>query len=267
MATLLGPGVCVSLFRPPGARDLTACREAVRAGAVVVASSDAGRRRLVSDGLPVEAIEIVAPAVEPGPADASLRREARSHWDWADTDRVVVTRAESDADDSAYWTAWAAGILHQMGEPVRLLVMGSPTARRRAEELSRRNGLSRLVHLVERSDRDLAWAAADVAVAYDTDGFGLTGAAAAVGAGVAVVAADAGELRDTFVDERNALLVKPKTPRLLARALWRLFEDPPLRIRLAHNALKEPAGGHNGASMEGRMKALYARIRPPSPRG
>ena len=260
LAASCGPGVCVSLFRPPPPRDLAACRQAVQAGAVVVASSTALQRRLVSDGLPAEAIEVLAPAVETHPPDVADRRQARGRWALADTDRVVAARAESDADNCGYWAVWAAGILHHMAEPVSLLLIGSDNALRRAQTLSRSNGLGRSIHLVERSDQAHAWAAADVAVMYDAGGFGLTGAAAAVGAGAAVVAADAGELRDGFVHERTALLVPPRSPRLLARGVWRLFDDPRLRDRLAGNAVKELTALRDGAAVDRRLEALYARL-------
>ena len=259
LAACVVPGACASIFRPPAARELAACREAARAGAVVLVPSDALRRRLVSGGLPAERLEVLAPAIDGG-AGAAARRRDRSRWGLADSQRVLAARAESDADACGFWAVWAVGILHQRAEPFTLLMMGPSGAQQRAAEYAGHHLVSRSIRLVDRPDEALAWAAADAAVLYDTAGFALTSVAAAAAAGAAVIAADAGELCEALVHERTALLVPPETPHLLARAVWRLFNDDGLRDRLVAGVASQLTALRDGAAMGRRVEALSARL-------
>jgi glycosyltransferase involved in cell wall biosynthesis len=64
------------------------------------------------------------------------------------------------------------------------------------------------------------------------EGWGLPGVEA-MACGAALVVTDNGGSRDYAIDEETALVVPPRRPDLMAAAVARLFDDTPLRLRLA----------------------------------
>ena len=61
----------------------------------------------------------------------------------------------------------------------------------------------------------------------------------ALASGLAVVATDSGGVREFLRDRENALLVSPREPRALAKAIRMLMLDSNLRRRLAERGLAE----------------------------
>lgn len=53
--------------------------------------------------------------------------------------------------------------------------------------------------------------------------------------GAAVVATDIGGHREFCIDGENALLVPAQNPSAMAAAVFKLLDDPELRLRLARN--------------------------------
>lgn len=72
----------------------------------------------------------------------------------------------------------------------------------------------------------------------DAEGFGLV-LIEAMAAGVPVVATRVAGIRDVVTDNQTGLLVPPRDPGALARAIERLVEDDALRQRLARAGLEE----------------------------
>ena len=68
------------------------------------------------------------------------------------------------------------------------------------------------------------------------EGWGLP-AAEAMACGAAVVTTRSGGVEDFAVDGKNALLVPPRDPDALCRALASLLDDHELRLRIAHGGL------------------------------
>ncbi len=69
------------------------------------------------------------------------------------------------------------------------------------------------------------------------EGFGLP-PLEAMACGIAVISTDCGGVREFLTDGVNALIVPPREPRTLARAIEKLIENPDLRNRLVENGLK-----------------------------
>lgn len=96
------------------------------------------------------------------------------------------------------------------------------------------------------------WNELDIAVVPSfEEPFGLV-ALEALACGVPVVASTVGGLKEIVVDGENGLLVQPRDPAALARALITLIKDEPLRLRLAQAAIRR-AGEY---SLKRRREAL-----------
>jgi glycosyltransferase involved in cell wall biosynthesis len=107
----------------------------------------------------------------------------------------------------------------------------------------------------DRFDRRAVLAAADVAAFLHVHDCGLTGAAQALTAGVAVLASTTPDLME-LLDEQTALRVAPTPQRESAAAIVRLIEDPGLIDRLAARA--DRAGqAHRPARVRPRLEEIY----------
>ncbi|MBQ7208819.1 MAG: glycosyltransferase family 4 protein [Lentisphaeria bacterium] len=78
-------------------------------------------------------------------------------------------------------------------------------------------------------------------------------------AGLPVVAARTGGLKDFIVPERNGLLFDPEDPAALVACCDRLFRDPELGRRLAENALSD-VRAFSWEALTGRLLALYGEL-------
>lgn len=237
LATATGRPTFVSLFRPPTGKAMCSIQAAVEAGAHLIVTS-----RTLADELrphvgPAERVHVVGPAVEPFTFSAADKREAR-HRLGVDPDVPLLLAPQTHSrDEGPPWTMWAVSILHFINRRFELLVDGDGPVVARAKLYAADPGLTDRLHLPgrPRTDADL-WAAADIAILFDTEGFALPSAAAAVASRTPIIAADAGELAATLTHEQTALLVEPGVPRLLSRAILQLHENPDLAAQLADAA-------------------------------
>jgi glycosyltransferase involved in cell wall biosynthesis len=80
----------------------------------------------------------------------------------------------------------------------------------------------------------------------------------AMATGLPVVTSGVGGLGDFCVDGRNALLHEPRSPESLARAVGRLLDDSPLRMRLADAARQTAADRFELGALLNRYEGLIA---------
>jgi glycosyltransferase involved in cell wall biosynthesis len=82
----------------------------------------------------------------------------------------------------------------------------------------------------------------------------------ALAAGRAVVTTDVPGCRDAVTDGVEGLLVPPRDPDALARALRRLIEDPELRARLGAAGRERAVREFSSRRVCDETLALYARL-------
>ncbi|NQU75020.1 MAG: glycosyltransferase [Planctomycetes bacterium] len=233
-AAAVGWPTCVTVLHVPRRDQLARLRRATGEGAVVLASSDALARTLARRGLPANRIGVVAPAVAPGADDEKPGRAVRRGTDKC----VLLAPAQHDDDRGPYWAVWALGILRQLGAEFDLLIPGAGPAVRRADWLARENGFGSSISFPGPLAGPEVWARADIAVLYEAGGFGLSAAAAAIAAGVPIIAAAAGELGEILTDGQTAVLAEPAAPRRLAEAIWRMHRNRQLAGAIANQAAR-----------------------------
>lgn len=143
---------------------------------------------------------------------------------------VTVGRLERDRNHALALRAFAAA-RPGLGNEALLTVVGDGAERSRLEALAVELGLGqrvvftgRVPDVCDHLDR------ADVFVAPAVEAFGLS-AAEAMARGLAVVAVDAGGVRELVEHERTGLLAAPE-PQAFANALCRLSREPGLATRL-----------------------------------
>jgi glycosyltransferase involved in cell wall biosynthesis len=98
-----------------------------------------------------------------------------------------------------------------------------------------------------------------VAESGDTEGQGVV-FIEAFAAGLCVIATRVGGIPEVVDDGRTGILVSPGSPAELAAAVQRLFSDPALRQRLAHNARDEARRIYSWPTIAEEFSNLYQNI-------
>jgi len=130
----------------------------------------------------------------------------------------------------------AQRILRKTGYGTRLLVVGSGPQEREARRYVATRGLQGVEFLGRVTDAEKAqlFRTADVYVSPATGGesFGIV-LLEAMAAGAPIVASDIHGYKGVVRREREGLLVPPRDPKGLAKAIARLLDDPELRTRMS----------------------------------
>jgi len=267
-AAAIGRPTVLSVFRPPSARDARALKAAAMAGAHVTTPSATLADLVVRAGVPREQVHVIMPAAAPIQWTPAERAAARRNIGVGAHTCVMITPPQDAADRGPYRSVWALGILCRAGFDAHLIVPGRHrqihSVRRFAVDIE----MERRVHFPGPTDSDApcrVWPAVDLALLYDDGGFGLPAAAIAVAAGVPIIAANAGELAAHLRDSATALLVPPRTPRLLSRAMWRLGDNPDFATALTNQTAAELAELTDVDRMLGRFDELYAKPNAAAP--
>lgn len=221
-------------------------RHAGRAARRVIAVSESTARDLETlAGLDPQSIDVV-----PNGCDPAFRRDARPEelaaadaiLEPAGTGRYVLFAGNPKPHKNLAGLLRAVARLREQVDPWLVLAgVDAPAARRLLREAAPGLPEGRLLATgtVDRPTlRGLFARARIVAAPSLFEGFGLT-ALEAMSAGIPVVAARAGGLPEVVGDA--GLLVDPRDPAEIADSIHRLWEDGPLRARLAQQGRERAA--------------------------
>jgi phosphatidylinositol alpha-mannosyltransferase len=156
----------------------------------------------------------------------------------------------------------ACAALRDEGLDFRLILVGDGRLRRSLERAARRFPPGRVVFegQVEHERLPRYYASADVfcTPARGSESFGLV-LLEAMAQGVPIVATDIPGYRSVVTHEGEALLVPPRDPGALARALGSLLRDPARRERLGAAGLRT-AARYGWDSIAERLEAIYLEV-------
>jgi glycosyltransferase involved in cell wall biosynthesis len=229
----------------------------------IVAVCDAIKRDLVVAGVPAGKIAVIYsgtdvarfhPAIDGG----AIRRELGLA-----PDHFLITQVGVRS-----WRGWrdvldAMGRIAPAAARARLLFVGAPPPR--AAELdarARERGLGdRLLVLGHREDVPQILAASDVVVDASYAGAGLTGSIReALACERPVVATDVAGMPELVVHGETGLLVPPRDPGALARAIVRVIENPTWAQALARAGRKRVEARFSLRAKLDAIEALYQRL-------
>lgn len=156
----------------------------------------------------------------------------------------------------------ACASLRDEGLDFRLILVGDGRLRRSLERAARRFPPGRVVFegQVEHDRLPRYYASADVfcTPARGSESFGLV-LLEAMAQGIPIVATDIPGYRSVVTHESEALLVPPRDPDALARALGSLLRDPARRERLGAAGLRT-AARYGWDSIAERLEAIYLEV-------
>lgn len=119
----------------------------------------------------------------------------------------------------------------------------------------------RIIFLGHREDIPNVMAAMDVIVhpSYANEGVPQT-LLQALAMGKAVVASDAGAIREIIINEETGLLIEPRRPDAIAKGVARYFQSPELRVRFGRQGRRLVEERHSRAAMLETVEGIYARL-------
>ena len=240
------------------------CRDA-SGPTVLLASSAAIHRTLLTGGVPERAARLLRPGVDAELVDQGARADIRRGWG-VDSDNVKVVAIlddpphTADAATAAVVIMLAADAYEGAAQPIRLLVnprqANLRAARRRPAGLGRRHWLicddrldspHELVPAV-----DLGLVTGPQATALST--------LWAVAAGVPIVGEASDAISSIVRHGQSAMLTSPRDRRSLAHGVKQLIDDPRLAQRLAETARSSVRQAFSCDQYRRSVQAVYDRI-------
>jgi len=229
----------------------------------IVAVCESIKRDLVATGVPAQKIEVIYSGTDverfhPGLDGQPIRRElglAPEH--------LLITQIGVRS-----WRGWqdvldAMARLAPDAPRARLLFVGAPPPRiAELGERARERGLEgRVLVLGHREDVPQILTASDVVVDASYAGAGLTGSIReALACERPVVATDLAGMPELVIDGETGLLVPPRDPAALGRALLRVLENPTWAQAMARAGCKRVDAHFSLRAKLDATEALYRRL-------
>ncbi len=231
------------------------------AGWDVIVPTQAARQRLLRMGLKADYLHTLPPAAEtPDPAEASLQRqETRRALGVGDSQSLLVAPEAMVRGAGHKYASWAHAILRQILPNVLLCLPGSGPNERHVRTFAGTTGYDSEVFLPgdRFAQRDIL-AAADVALFLAEADVGVSALAAAMAAGVPIVASNTPDIAEWAVHNQTALLCPPRDPRAAAACLLRLIEQRDLADRFRQVTRRQAAEQFAPETCKVRLKEYYA---------
>jgi sugar transferase (PEP-CTERM/EpsH1 system associated) len=144
---------------------------------------------------------------------------------------------------------------------VYAVVVGDGPERAQLEAMSERSGLAGRVHFAGQQDEVRTWLAALDVFVLSSDWEGMPNAVLeAMAAGLPVVATAIGGMPQLVVDGVTGLLVPPRDPDALARAITRLLREPDLRHQMGQAGRERVKKRFTVERMVSKTEALYREL-------
>jgi glycosyltransferase involved in cell wall biosynthesis len=156
----------------------------------------------------------------------------------------------------------AIRILRQeQNENIRLLLIGDGCLRRQLEQQARDCGIEKyfLITGYIKNARNLHGLFDCYVISSLTEGLPIT-LLEAMASGTPIVATAVGGIPNVVTDSKEALIVPPKDPQALARAIWNLLEDSRLSERIATRAAIRVQTRYSSSIMTEKYRDLYKAI-------
>ena len=261
-----GPVALLSLPHLPAAgRALGRIRRLTRrAGLHLTVPTRSARAALMRAGLDGQAVHVLPPPAPTGDdADTNTRRSrARKALGLSDKQHLLVSPAAMVRGAGHKYASWVHAIIRQLLDDVLLLMPAGGPIQDRVQTFAATTGYDGEVFLPEDaaaaglSPAD-ALAAADIAMFPAERDTGVAALAAAMAAGLPIVASRTPDIAECAPHETAALLASPADPREAASLLLKLIETPDLAEKLSAAARRRAGELFDVQVCRGRLEEIY----------
>jgi len=236
---------------------------AARNGAVALSvPTAASRNRALAMGAPEPAVAVLPPVAHALRANG-VRAAVRRALGLGEREALMLAPAAMIRPAGHVYAAWAHAIVSHIHDHVRLALPGTGPAERRIRSFVRKTRFEQRTLLTGwRFGPHELMAAADLAVFLHEQDCGVGALAAAMAAGLPIIASCTAEVRDCVGHEREALLVPPRRPKEHAAAVLRLIDQVELARRLGQAAARRAADQFGLARSRAALVNIYSRLAP-----
>jgi L-malate glycosyltransferase len=228
----------------------------------IIAISDGVRQVLLDSGVPGSLITVIPSGIDFTPFEPEGPRDLlRREFGFAPDEFLVgIVAALEDHKGHAYLLE-ASKIVREQAPKVKFIVVGSGSLRLQLDKQARDLGVEDIVFFLGfRDDVPRILASLDLFVlSSHHEGLGSS-LLDAMASRLPVVATRAGGIPEVVADRETGLLVPPRDPPALARAILELYRDRELAARLAGRGLEVVHRKFSAEAMAGRVAELYERF-------
>jgi glycosyltransferase involved in cell wall biosynthesis len=244
----------------PPERDLRKLAEWARDGGVVVTvPTEAARRGLVEAGGPDSCVRVLPPAAEATAQPATVRARIRAELGVRDDQVLLVAPGEMVRAAGHKYAPWVHAILRQIRPDLRLLVPGRGEAAEHVRFYVNSGGQEAEAFLTEGIyATPEAVSAADAALFFPERDCGVGALAAAMAAGLPIVASRTPDVAECTVGGEGAWLVPPGDPREGAAGVMRVLDDVDLARRISQAARRRAQEDFAPARCRERLAEVYS---------
>ena len=229
----------------------------------IVAVSESIKQSLVAQRIPADKVHVIYSGTDTTRFHPRVdRHKIREELGLSPDDYLITQigiRSWKGNDD----TLDALQLIAERAPRARLLFVGANPAKEKIlREKAAAKGLSgRVSVLLYREDIPEILAASDVCVDASYAGLGITGTLReALAVGTAVVGTELEGNPELIQDQRTGLLVPPRDPDALGKALLRLIERPDLAKAMARAGRERVVATFSQETKTRRTEALYRRL-------
>jgi len=203
-------------------------------GLVLTVPTEAARSELVRHGAADSCVFVLHPPAEPIAQAAARRRRVREALGIDESDFLIVAPVEMTRYAGHKYVSWAHAIVRVMGLNLRILFPGGGPIARHVRFFAGTTSYDEEVYFTnDRFSREDTLASADAAALFVERDCGTADLAAAMAAGLPILASRTSDIAELAPHEEVALLAEPCEPRLAAAIIARLMEDSSLAAALA----------------------------------
>ena len=230
----------------------------------VISPAATQRRVLVEHGVPLNNVHLIRPGVD----FSRIRRRRdpglRAALGFSEHDRVIHAAGESTRAASHADAAWSAGILHVADPRYKLLLWGEGPRAASVARLAQRWRLPQLIAVatqrIGRVEYDALIAAADVVLVTARGAVATLPIAISMGAGLPIVSTVTYTASELLEDHHTALMAPAHKPRMLARRVLDLEDEPGLQWKIADMARTEAYEYFSTTRFLSQYRAAYQQL-------
>ena len=235
----------------------------------VACPTDTMRRWLVRNGVPIERVHLIRPGVDFGKIktnrDDEHRRELRKTLGFSPDDYVVLPGGETTHRALHLYAVQATTILHWLKPEYKSLLWGRGPLTEPRSQFGKKLDLKGFLQVAQRRmGRPMAFEellpAVDLVLFVAHSPVPTLPIALTMAAGVPIIAAAQSQTTELLEDRHNALLTLTAHPRLVAKRILELRDDPQQQWKLTDTARTEAYEYFSQSRLIQQYRSVYAQI-------
>ena len=226
----------------------------------VVCPTSTIQRALLTRGIAPDRCHLIRPGVDFARVKNRRDPELRKRLGFEETDRVILCVGESTRAAAHSDAAWAVGILHVADPRYRLLLWGRGPLGSPVRNLVCAWNLPNLVRFARDIEPEQLAPLADLALVSARGAVATLPISMIMASAVPIVSTVTRTTSELLEDRHTSLMTPPRKPRLLARRILDLEDEPSMRWSLSDMARTEAYDYFALTRFRNQFRAVYTQV-------